>query len=68
MLGSVYCSVIIFSAWHGVGGACHHGMVQDRLPAFRNGNALVSVDPFKISEADVTTTIQHVDGITVLMV
>ena len=53
MLGSVYCSVISFSAWRGMGGACHRGMVQDRLPAFQNGDALVSVDQFEISEADV---------------
>ena len=31
----------------------HHGMVQDRLPAFGNGDALGSVDQFKIGEVDV---------------
>ena len=31
----------------------HHGMVQDRLPAFRNGDTLSSVGQFKIGEADV---------------
>ena len=51
MLGSVYCSVISFLAWHGLGGAHHCGMVQDQLPAFRNGDAL-SVDQLEISEAD----------------
>ena len=25
-------------AWRGVGGSRHHGMVQDRFPAFRNGD------------------------------
>ena len=53
MRGSVYCSVINFLAWRGEGGARHRGMVQDRLPAFRNGDALVSVDQLEISEADV---------------
>ena len=52
-LGSVYCSVISFSAWRGVDGDHHHGMVQNWLPAFRNGNALVSVDQFEISQVDV---------------
>ena len=37
-------------AWRGMGGACHHGMVQDWLPAFQNDNALVSVDELEISE------------------
>ena len=53
MLGSVHCSVISFSMWRGMGGAHYRGMVQDRLPAFWNGNALVSVDQFEIGEADV---------------
>ena len=54
-LGSVYCSVISFSAWRGMGGARHCSMVQvqDQLPAFWNGDALVSVDELEISEADV---------------
>ena len=36
-----------------MGGAHHRGMVQDQLPAFWNGDALVSVDQLEISEADV---------------
>ena len=48
------CFVIIFLAWRGMGGAHHRGMVQDWLPAFWNGDALVSVvDQLEISEADV---------------
>ena len=58
-LGSVYCSVISFLAWHGVGGARHCSMVQvqDQLPAFWNGNALVSVDQLEISEVDVQSSL-----------
>ena len=51
-LGNIY-SVISFSVWGGMGGARHRGMVQDWLPAFWNGDALVSVDQFKIGEVDV---------------
>ena len=36
-----------------MGRARHRGMVQDRLPAFQNGDILVSVDQFEIGEADV---------------
>jgi len=39
-------------AWRGMGGAHHHGMLQDWLPAFQNDNALVSVDELEISEVD----------------
>ena len=41
-------------AWHGVvwRGARHCGMVQDQLPAFRNGDTLVSLDQLEVSEAD----------------
>ena len=30
-----------------------HGVVQDRLPAFQNGDALITVDRLEISEVDV---------------
>ena len=62
MLGSVYCSIISFLAWRGVGGAHHHSMIQDRLPALRNGEAFISVDHFEIGEADVLSLFDKDDS------
>ena len=50
-------------AWRGVGGARHRGMVQDRLPAFWNGDALISVDQLEISEADVQSLLDEQCGV-----
>ena len=50
--------------WRGMGGACHCGMVQDQLPAFRNSDALISVDQFKISEADVLSFFDEQCGVS----
>ena len=53
---SIVLSLVLSSvSWCGMHmlDEAHHGMVQDWLPAFRNGDALGSVDQFKIGEADV---------------
>ena len=41
-------------------------MVQDQLPAFRNGNALVSVDQFKIGEPDVYSLFDEQCGVVLV--
>ena len=51
-----------------MGGARHRGMVQDRLPAFWNGDALVSVDQFEISEADVQSLLDEQCGVILCLV
>ena len=51
-----------------MGGARHRGMVQDRLPAFWNGNALISVDQFKIGEADVQSLLDEQCGVILCLV
>ena len=43
-------------------------MVQDRLPAFWNGDVLVSVDQFRISEVDVPSFLDEQCGVILCLV